>query len=87
MTNMLKKDSEVKWSLEAEKSFHDVKFSLSTAPILISLDYTSDFIIFSFTSEHTLVGVLMQKKDQKNEQPIAIFSRTIRDAALSYLYH
>jgi hypothetical protein len=43
-----------------------------------------DFIIFSFSSEHTLVVVLMQKKDQKTEQPIAFFSRTIRDATLRY---
>ena len=81
---MLKKDSEVKWSLEAKKSFHVAKFALSTAPILISPDYTSDFIIFSFASEHTLAAVLMQKKDQKNEQPITFFSRTIRDATLRY---
>lgn len=59
MTNMLKKDSEVKWSLEAKKSFHVVKLALSTTPILISPDYTSDFIIFSFASEHTLAVVLM----------------------------
>jgi len=26
----------------------------------------------------------MQKKDQKNEQPIALFSCTIRDVALRY---
>ncbi|MER8288482.1 hypothetical protein, partial [Acinetobacter baumannii] len=37
MTNMLKKDNKVKWSLEAKKLFHVVNFSLSTAPILISL--------------------------------------------------
>eukprot|EP00253_Pinus_taeda_P016584 PITA_16584 len=79
MTDMLKKESEVKWTLDAKKSFHAVKFALSTAPILISLDYTSDFIIFSFASEHTLTVVLMQKKDKKNEQPIAFFNRTIRD--------
>lgn len=84
MKNILKKDSEVKCSLEANKAFHPVKFSLSTVPILISLDYTSDLFIFSFASEHTLVVVLMQKKDKKNEQPIAFFSHTIRDGTLRY---
>lgn len=84
MTDMLKKDNEVKWSLDAKKSFLAVKFALSTTPILISPDYTSDFIIFYFASEHTLSTVLMQKKDKKNEQPIAFFSRTIRDASLRY---
>ena len=50
LTNMLKKDSDVKWSEDSRKSFHSVNFALTTAPVLISLDYTSDFIIFSFSS-------------------------------------
>ena len=45
---MLKKDSTVKLSEEAIKSFNLVKFALSNAPVLISPDYTQDFIIFSF---------------------------------------
>ena len=80
---MLKKDNTVKWSEDSIKSFNLVKFSLSNAPVLISLNYTQDFIIFSFASEHTMAGVLIQKRDHI-EQPIAFFSRTIRDAALRY---
>ena len=67
MADMLKKDNDVRWSLDAKKSFNAVKFALSTAPTLFNPDYTSNFIIFSFTSEHTLAVFLMQKKDQKNE--------------------
>jgi len=63
------------------KSFNLVKYVLSTTPILISPYYTQDFILFSFTSEHTMETILMQKRDQ-TEKPIAFFSRTIRDAAL-----
>ena len=51
MTNMLKKDSQVKWIEEAVKSFNLVKLALSSAPVLVSLDYTQDFILFSFASE------------------------------------
>ena len=36
MTNMLKKDSEVKRSLEVNKSFHAVNVALSTTPSLTS---------------------------------------------------
>ena len=81
---MMKKNSEVNWSEEVKKSFNQVKLALSHAPILISPDYTLDFIIFSFSSEHTLVVVLMQKKNQNTEQTIAFFSITIRDATLKY---
>ena len=83
MTNMLKKDSTVKWIEEAIKSLNLVKFDLSNAPVLICPDYTQDFIIFSFASKHTMVAVLMQKREQI-EHPIAFFSRIIRDAALQY---
>ena len=66
---------------EAVKSFNLVKLILSSAPVLISPDYTQDFILFSFASEHTMAAVLMKKKEE-HERPIAFFSQTIRDAAL-----
>eukprot|EP00253_Pinus_taeda_P006927 PITA_06927 len=80
---MLKKDSQVKWTEEAVKSFNLVKLALSLAPILVRPDYTQDFILFSFTSEHIMAAVLLQKRDD-HERPIAFFSRAIRDAALKY---
>jgi len=60
---MLKKDSVVKWIEEAIKSFNLVKLALSSSPIFISPDYSQDFILFSFTLEHTMAAVLMQKRD------------------------
>lgn len=83
ITNMFKKDSVVKWTEDAMKSFNLVKFALTIALVLISPNYIHDFIIFSFASEHTMAMVLMQKRDQV-EQPISFFSRTIRDTALHY---
>lgn len=50
---------------------------------MIGSDYSRDFILFSFTSEHTMAAVLMKKRDQL-ENSIAFFSRTTRDAALKY---
>jgi len=73
---MLKKDSVVKWTEEEMKSFNLVKYGLSSAPVLISPDYTQDFILFSFASELTMATVLMKKRDQV-EKPIAFFSKTI----------
>eukprot|EP00253_Pinus_taeda_P010403 PITA_10403 len=80
---MLKKDSELKWTEEAMKSFNLIKVILSSTPTLISPDYTHNFILFSFSSEYTLAAVLMQKRDGV-ERPIAFFSRIIRDGALNY---
>eukprot|EP00253_Pinus_taeda_P016738 PITA_16738 len=83
ITNILKKDSQVKWMEEAIKSFNLVKLALSSAPVLVSPDYTQDFILFSFTSEHTMAVVLLQKRDD-HERPIAFISRAIRDTTLKY---
>jgi hypothetical protein len=41
-------------------------------------------MIFSFASEHTIAGVLLQKNDQNLEQPIAFYSRALRDSTLNY---
>ena len=59
ITNMLKKNSVVKWTEEAIKPFNLVKLALSSAPVLISPDYTQYLILFSFCSDHTMAAVLM----------------------------
>eukprot|EP00253_Pinus_taeda_P011856 PITA_11856 len=58
MKNMLKKDSQVKWTEEAIKSFNLVKLAFSSAPVLVSPDYTQYSMLFSFASEHTMVAAL-----------------------------
>jgi hypothetical protein len=81
---MLKKDSEIKWTVEAKASFERVKKSISEAPVLASPDYTKEFQIFSFASEHTIAVVLLQKNEEGFEQPIAFFSKSLRDAETRY---
>ena len=84
LNNMLKKDSKVKWTLEAKQAFEGIKMALTQAPVLTSPQFDRDFIIFSFASEHTITAVLLQKDDKGNEKPIAFFSRALRDAPLKY---
>lgn len=56
---MLKKENDLKWYEEARKSCHALNPALTIAPILISPDYSNDFIIFSFASKHTMATILM----------------------------
>lgn len=81
---MLKKCSKVKWTLEAKQAFEGIKTTLTQTPVLTSPRFDRDFIIFSFSFEHTIVVVLLQKDDQGCEKPIAFFSRALRDAPLKY---
>jgi hypothetical protein len=73
ITDMLKKNSEMKWTSEAKASFQRIKKVISEAPVLASPDYTKEFLIFSFASEHTIAVVLLQKNEEGFEQPI-VFS-------------
>eukprot|EP00253_Pinus_taeda_P011960 PITA_11960 len=54
------------------------------APTLISPDYSREFHIFSFASNDTIATVLLQVDEEGSEHPVAIFSKTLRDAELRY---
>lgn len=56
---MLRKDNDIKWTVEAKQYFVDIKKALTKSPVLISPNFTKDFLIFSFASEHTIAGVLL----------------------------
>ena len=75
ITDMLGKDKEIKWTPEAKQSFEDIKKAISKAPVLASPDFSKDFLIFSFSSEHIVAGVLLQKNHERHEQPIAFTAR------------
>ena len=45
LNNMLKKDSVLKWIVEAKKSFESIKQALTKILVLISPDLKKDFII------------------------------------------
>jgi hypothetical protein len=57
---------------------------LTEAPVLISPDYSKDFLIFSFASFDTIAMVLLQKNEEWREQPISFFSKALRDAKIRY---
>lgn len=52
--------------------------------MLANPDYLKEFMIFSFASEHTIVVVLLQKNEEGFEQPITLFSKSLRDEELRY---
>jgi hypothetical protein len=84
ITTMLRKGNEVKWNVESRNSFDQIKRALTEAPVLISHDYSKDFLVFSFASFDTVAVVLLQKNVDGLEQPISFFSRALRDAEVKY---
>ena len=66
------------------EDFGYIRKALTEAPVLVSMDFSKDFLIFSYASEHTVGGVLFQKNDQNDELPIALFRKVLRDGELKY---
>jgi hypothetical protein len=81
---LLKKDVKFEWNEESKRAFESIKAAICEAPVLISPDYDKDFQIFSFASEDTIAGVLLQKNDQGHDQPIAYMSRALQNLELKY---
>ena len=51
---------------------------------MISPYYSKDFYIFSFASEDTIAGVLLQKNKEGKKQPIAFMSRSLQNSKIKY---
>ena len=52
--------------------------------MLVSPKFNKYFLIFSYASEHTIAAILLQKNNENMEQPIAFFSKMLRDGELKY---
>ena len=63
ITNILKKENVIKWSVDARKYFRDIKQPITKAPVLMSPYFIKYFQFFSYASEHTIARVLLQKKN------------------------
>ena len=81
---LLKKDAKFKWDEQCKKAFKEIKSTISEAPFPVSPDYSKDFKIFSFASEDTIDGVLLQTNDQGQDHAIAYMSRALQASQLKY---
>ena len=59
ITFMLRKGNEVKWTVDSIASFDQIKKDLIEAHVLISPDYSKEFLIFYFASSDTMVFVFL----------------------------
>jgi hypothetical protein len=83
MNALPNKDATFRWDNNNLKLFKDIKDSIK-ALVLVSPNYSRDFIIFSFSSQDTIAGVLLQKNKDDYEKPIAFMRKKLRDSMLNY---
>ncbi|XP_059070642.1 uncharacterized protein LOC131860276 [Cryptomeria japonica] len=62
-----------KWNEEGKKEFESIKQAIAQAPILVNLDFKKDFIIYYYASEHTMLGILLQKNEVTEEFSLVLF--------------
>jgi hypothetical protein len=72
LLKLLKKDAKYEWIDEGRNAFKSIKDAIGKYPVLISPNYSKDFQIFSFASEDTIAGVLLQKNEEGHEQPLLL---------------
>jgi hypothetical protein len=62
LLKLLKKCVKYEWSEEGKIAFKTIKDAIGKSPVLISLDYSKDFQIFSFAFEDTIARVFAPKE-------------------------
>ena len=79
---MLKKGSEVNWDGEPSIAFQKIQKAIKDAPVLRAPNYYNPMHIFSFSSFHTVVIVLLQKHGGGYDQPIAFLRKSLQTKEL-----
>lgn len=74
LTELLKKNKQFKWNPQAQGAFEMLKGKLSSAPILITPDFSKPFLLLCDASLHGLGCVLAQLSVDGSELPIAYMS-------------
>ena len=64
---MIKKYSNFKWKNERKEAFDKIKESIAEAPTLWSPNFDKEFILYTFTSNHSIAVVLTYKNEVGEE--------------------
>ncbi|CAN6583795.1 unnamed protein product [Malus baccata var. baccata] len=83
LCRLLQKEVAFEFNKECTASFNQLKELLTTAPIIVPLDWSLPFKLMCDASDYALGAVLGQRKD-KRPHVIYYASRTLNDAQLNY---
>ena len=85
LQEMIKKDSNFKWTKERKEAFEKIKEAIAESPTLQSPNFDNEFILYTFASDHSIVGVLTRKNEYGEEFPVSFMSTVLQGAELKYL--
>lgn len=78
-----KQSNMVKWNPEAEDAFQKLKVALCTQPVLITPDFSKEFVVQTDASDVGIGAVLSQTRDGE-EHPIVYLSRKVNEHEKRY---
>lgn len=84
LTDLLKKNKTFDWNQDAERVFNLLKSKLTSAPLLMTPDFSKPFVLLCDASLHGLGCVLAQKNEDGMELPIAYRSEKLTKAQRNY---
>ena len=71
---MVKQSVQFKWTDIEKDAFTKIKIEIAHTPSLRSPNFDKYFILYTFTSDNSLVAVLTQKEEGGDEFPISFMS-------------
>jgi len=80
LRELLKEDSEFKWTGECQKSFEALKEALTTAPVLVLPRFDKPFMLTTDASTTGLAYILSQRDEYGREQVVSYGGRGVRPA-------
>ena len=81
--NILKKNTDFVWTEECEEAFQELKFYLTSAPLLSKPQDGEMLFLYLAVSEHSLSAVLVCE-DEGKQSPIYYVSKSLLDAETRY---
>ena len=80
LQEMIKKYFNFKWTKERREAFENIKESIAEAPSLQIPNFDNEFILYTFSFDHSIVAVLTQKNEEEEECPISFMSTSLQGA-------
>jgi hypothetical protein len=85
-TRLLTKGYEFVWDTTANKSFNDLKLTLTRTPLLFPPNYSHDYFLYLAASDYTISMVLVQEDDSHDEHVIYYLIRSLTTIKSKYLH-
>ena len=84
LQEMIKKDFNFIWIKERKEAFEKIKEPIAEDPTLRSPNFDNEFILYTFSFDHSISAMLTQKNEDGEEFTISFMSTGLQGVELKY---